>query len=255
MIGTGLARCAVVVVASLVLGPLAGCAREAPAVTVAIVDTGIDAGAPLGDRLDAGASRPTDLVDVDGHGTELAVVVHGAAPDARLVAVKVVGPQGTTDRQIARGVDRAREAGAAVILLSMAGAEPLPRTRAAIVRAGRDGTIVVAAAGNDGLDLDEHPAYPAAYAEPNLIAVAAVDRDGRLLGTSNRGSTVTAAGQGVAVPTCALDGEPATTGATSAAAALVAASAARQLARRTSADAVRRAVEAAPALAAAGACR
>ncbi|HWJ97721.1 MAG TPA: S8 family serine peptidase [Acidimicrobiales bacterium] len=235
-----------------------GCSDAGPpVVTVAIIDTGIARDAPLGDMVDVDASSsvvPGGVDDEDGHGTEMAAVVHAAAPDARLVAVKAVGDDGTTDQRLATAIGRARSAGADVILLSMAGAEPLPRTRAAIERAGRGDVLVVAAAGNDGLDLDDHPAYPAAYDEPNLIAVAAIDRDGQLLGTSNRGPTVTARGQGSGVSTCTLDGRPATTGATSAAAALVAGTAARRLRTDGPLEDIRLQLESKPAFATAEPC-
>lgn len=239
--------------AGLALLPVTACTGEPTpprTATVAIVDTGIAPGPWLEGQLDETASLSVvggGLADDDGHGTAMASVVHAAAPDARLLAVKAVGSDGTSDERLAEGIDRAVAAGASVVLLSMAGAEPLPRTRSAIRRAARHDAIVVAAAGNDGLDLGRHPAYPAAYDEPNLVAVAAVARDGTLLGTSNRGPTVTAKGLGVGVPACDVDGHATTTGATSAAAALVAAEAARRLALPVSIADLRAALTASPA--------
>lgn len=209
------------------------CSRQADAepkpATVAVIDTGIDEDVPFPVAARLSVVPGEGPADDDGHGTEMASVVHAAAPEARIVAIKAVGADGTTDQRVAAGIDRARAAGADVILLALSGAEPLPRTRSAITRAGRDDVVVVVAAGNDGLDLAEHPAYPAAYDEPNLVAVAAVDRTGAVLGTSNRGPTVRARGEGVDVPTCTLGGSEATTGGTSAAAALVAGRTARLL--------------------------
>lgn len=219
---------------------------ESQTVMVAIVDTGIDPSASFA----RGVEQDDGAADDDGHGTEMAWVVHAAAPQADLISVKAAGPDGITDVRLAEGIDLARRAGANVILLAMAGAEPLPRTRAAIARADEDDVLVVAAAGNDGLDLDEHPAYPAAYAEPNVIAVAAADRSGDLLGTSNRGPTVIARGQGSGVPTCTLGGEATTTSGTSAAAALVAARAARILRHPVPLDELREALADDPAQAA-----
>lgn len=206
----------------------------ARAVVVAIADTGIDPSATLGGMLDV--ERSTSVVDgeplddLDGHGTEMATIVHAHAPAAQLVAIKASGLAGTSDDQLAEAIDHATDVGADVVLLAFSGAEPLPRTRAAIERAGRHGIVVVAAAGNDGLDLDEHAAYPAAYRAPRLVTVAAVDEDGTLLPSSNRGTSVGATGHGTGIDTCTLDGEATRASGTSPAAALVAAAAARHLA-------------------------
>jgi hypothetical protein len=217
-------------------GVASGPAGDGP-VLVAVVDTGIDPEASLDGRLDTSRSRsvvPGEGVDDrDGHGTEVAAVVHANAPGAQIAAIKASGADGTSDERLAAAVDHAADAGASVILVSLAGAEPLPLARAAIERAGGSGALVVVAAGNDGVDVGDHPTYPAAYPLANLVPVAAVDREGHLLGSSNRGEAVKAAARGVAVPTCTLGGEPAMTGGTSAAAALVAARAATLLEQRT----------------------
>jgi subtilisin family serine protease len=47
--------------------------------------------------------------------------------------------------------------------------------------------LLVAAAGNEGLNSDFFHFYPADYDLPNILSVAAVDRQGHLLGLSNYG--------------------------------------------------------------------
>lgn len=42
------------------------------------------------------------------------------------------------------------------------------------------GVLVVASAGNDGIDCDQMPSYPACYDIPNVIAVAATDNQDQL---------------------------------------------------------------------------
>lgn len=212
-------------VAAIGTGLLSACAADQAAArrpVVGIVDTGLEAhGLESVVTGDAPADR-------DGHGTEMAWIVHAAAPSARLVAVRAVADDGTLDdARIAAAIGRARRAGASVVLVSLAGAEPLPRTRRAIAAAGADGVLVVAAAGNDGLDLDRSPAYPAAYRASNLVTVAAARPDGQLWGSSNRGGP-TAVAAAAAVPTCTRDGERATSVGTSAAAAVTAGVAARE---------------------------
>lgn len=206
-------------------GLLPACAADRGAAhppVVGIVDTGLD---PRGLEAVVVGDVPPDL---DGHGTEMAWIVHAAAPSARLVAVRAFADDGTIDdARIAAAIGRARRDGASVVLVSLAGAEPLPRTRRAIAAAGTDGVLVVVAAGNDGLDLDRSPAYPAAYRLANLVTVAAARPDGRLWGSSNRGGP-TAVAAAAAVPTCTSEGERATSVGTSAAAAMTAGVAARE---------------------------
>jgi subtilisin family serine protease len=58
----------------------------------------------------------------------------------------------------------------------------------AIAAANRAGHLVVAAAGNSGNNSDNLPIYPAAYNLPNIISVAATDRNDRLATFSNFGA-------------------------------------------------------------------
>ena len=50
----------------------------------------------------------------------------------------------------------------------------------AILDAGQAGVIFVAAAGNDGVNIDVQPFYPAAYALNNIISVGASDEDDKI---------------------------------------------------------------------------
>lgn len=58
----------------------------------------------------------------------------------------------------------------------------------AIKRAGDEGILFIAAAGNNSDDSDKRPHFPAGYNLPNLIAVAALDRNDQLAGFSNYGA-------------------------------------------------------------------
>jgi subtilisin family serine protease len=79
--------------------------------------------------------------------------------------------------------------------------EALERT---IRDAASKGVLIVAAAGNEGADIDSEPVYPASFSEhhDNVIAVMASDREGLPLQSSNRGkTTVELAAPGVALCT------------------------------------------------------
>ena len=57
----------------------------------------------------------------------------------------------------------------------------------AIRAAGENGILFVAAAGNASTDNDKRPHYPSNYALPNVISVAATDRNDALTSFSNYG--------------------------------------------------------------------
>ena len=59
----------------------------------------------------------------------------------------------------------------------------------AIERANTANILFIAAAGNDGVNIDASPSYPAAYANANVISVAAIDKNGGLASFSNYGVT------------------------------------------------------------------
>jgi len=59
----------------------------------------------------------------------------------------------------------------------------------AINRANTANILFVAAAGNDGNNIDASASYPAGYTNPNIISVAAIDQNGALASWSNYGAT------------------------------------------------------------------
>jgi len=74
-----------------------------------------------------------------------------------------------------------------VVNNSWGGGGDSPALREAIERADTAGILFTAAAGNSGLNIEETPQYPAAYAVANMLKVAAIDRDGNLASFSNYG--------------------------------------------------------------------
>jgi subtilisin family serine protease len=70
----------------------------------------------------------------------------------------------------------------------------------AINRANTAGQLFVAAAGNNGVNNDTTPHYPSSYNAPNVVAVAATDRNDGLASFSNYGATsVDLAAPGVSI--------------------------------------------------------
>ena len=115
------------------------------------------------------------------------------------------------------------ESGVPVINISIEGPRN-PILESVVAEAARNGHVIVAAAGNGGPLA--HPAYPGAY--DGVIAVTAVDANGRAYVRANRGEYISFAALGVDVPVDAQDGNVSVTG-TSFAAPLVAAQLAHHL--------------------------
>jgi subtilisin family serine protease len=144
------------------------------------------------------------VMDDHGHGTHIAGIIgagsSGVAPRVSLMILKYYddstsGEQnlGNTVRAIYYAVDN----GARIINYSGGGILRSAQEEAALAWAAHKGVLVVAAAGNEGLNSDFFHFYPADYELPNILSVAALDRAGQLLNVSNFGpSTVDIAAPG-----------------------------------------------------------
>ncbi|MFN0127739.1 MAG: S8 family serine peptidase [Verrucomicrobiales bacterium] len=128
----------------------------------------------------------------------------GVAWNVRLMGVKFLsaGGSGATSDAIT-GIDYAVAQGARILSNSWGGGGFSAALRDSITAARDRRILFVAAAGNDGSDIDLSPDYPAGYAIDNVVAVAAIDRSDRLADFSNFGdSTVHLAAPGVDIFSC-----------------------------------------------------
>lgn len=227
-------------------------------VTVAVLDSGVDLDHPdLAGALwtdPATGAHGVDLVDGDlqpddahGHGTHVAGLIAarasngigsaGIAPTASIMAVRVLDERAAGDaRTVADGVRWAVAHGARILNLSLAGPVPSRDLEQAIADAREAGVLVVAAAGNQAVDLGLVPAYPAASASSNVLAVAATDPSGALTPVSNFAGTTDLAAPGELLISTAMGGGSELRTGTSMAAPLVAGTAALVLAARPDAD-------------------
>ena len=183
-------------------------------VTVAVVDSGVDANPQFGDRVISGP----DLVagtkpgippgaDCVGHGTAVASIIAaapvpgiaftGVAPAARILSVKISGTDTFPTGAAPRGIMDAVQFGADVINLSLATPDDIPALGNAVEYALRHNVVVVAAAGNDLPHGGTGPFYPAAY--PGVLAVGAAGPGGALAGFSDRRTPVAVTAPGVNV--------------------------------------------------------
>lgn len=184
-------------------------------VPVGIVDTGIDAGhEDLAGRVGACGSAAQGLVtegdctDVEGHGTHVAGTIGAIAGNGRgiagvafhapLIVCRALGADGSgTVADIAACMRWTRDKGAKVISMSLGGppSETLAAAaKTAYARGGRAGSLIVAAAGNDG---DATISYPAGL--PQVVSVAAVGPSDGVAPFSNENADVELAAAGVDV--------------------------------------------------------
>ena len=172
-------------------------------VTIAVIDSGIDARHPelansVSDSFDALGSK--EGPHTHGTGIAGAIVAHarlmGSAPEARLIAIRAFGSGAkgaeSTSYVILRGLDYAVEHGAQIINMSFAGPKD-PLIERGIAATAARGILMVAAAGNAGAK--SPPLYPAA--NPNVIAVSGTDAQQKLFTASNRGKHIAIAAPGV----------------------------------------------------------
>ncbi len=172
-------------------------------ITVAVLDTGVDAAHPdLGGRVltgwDSMDSSGDGRRDPNGHGTHVAGIiaatvnndlgVSGVSAGVTILPVRVLDASGQgDDDELAYGIIWAVDNGAHIINMSIGGAVPSTLLEGAIDYALQRDVLIVVAAGNDGAFANE-PSYPAAYRQ--VLAVAATDSSDRRAIFSNSGPYV-----------------------------------------------------------------
>lgn len=136
-------------------------------------------------------------MDEHGHGTHVAGTIAavgnndagitGVMWNAKIMPLRFLGRDGsgTTDHAIA-AIGYANNNGAHIINNSWGGGDYSQALKDAICASS---AVVVCAAGNQGDNNDNTPAYPASYNCPNIISVAATNRDDNLAWFSNYGAT------------------------------------------------------------------
>lgn len=158
-----------------------------------------------------------DLDGLDQHGTHVSGTIGAVGNNGQgvvginwqtsIMPLKFLGPGGGQSAQLLRAfayvkamrelwlnTHGARGANVRVLNNSYGGGGRSQAEEDAIRALGDLGILFVASAGNNGQDSDLYPSYPAAYDAPNLISVAATDRNDRLASFSNYGVTSVALG-------------------------------------------------------------
>ncbi len=163
-----------------------------------------------------------DPMDDNGHGTHCAGII-GAEGDneegiaginwkVKIMPLKFLGKGGFGSTKnaieaINYAIDR-KKAGVNVRVISASWGSTLysKALEDAIRAAGEQGILFVAAAGNSSTDNDRRPHYPSNFDLPNVISVAALDRNDELASFSNYGAkTVHIAAPGKEIVSTWLD--------------------------------------------------
>ncbi|HHK75136.1 MAG TPA: peptidase S8, partial [Rhizobiales bacterium] len=178
-------------------------------ITIAIIDSAIDLQHP---ELSGSVISAYDAIARGGrrggmpHGTAIASIIAahgeltGVAPDARLASVRAfsrsasTGPALSTTRALLKGLDWAYGQKARIFNLSFAGPRD-PLFIRALERLGKEGAILIAAAGNEG------PRSPRLYpaAANTVIAVTATNNKDELFSAASQGDYVEIASPGVEI--------------------------------------------------------
>jgi thermitase len=192
-------------------------------VPVGIVDTGIDAGhEDLAGKVAAcgaaanGRVADGECADSEGHGTHVAgtiaasannrVGVAGVAFSSPLVICRALGgPDGSgTVADVAACIRWTHDHGAKVISMSLGGQSShtlAEAAKSAYARGGRNGSLLVAAAGNDGDGTIEYPA-----GLDQVVSVGAIDAADAVAPFSNENADVELAAPGVDILSTKLGG-------------------------------------------------
>ncbi|MFC7321268.1 S8 family peptidase [Halobacillus campisalis] len=183
---------------------------------IAIIDSGVDYNHPdLDDKTIRGydfIDNDYDPMDENGHGTHVAGTaaaetnnsqgVAGMAPDTEILAVRALDASGNGSlAAIADAIRYSADQGAEVINLSLGCDCDTQTLENAVNYAWSQGSLVVAAAGNDGVSTTFEPA---SYS--NVIAVGAVDENDNRASFSNYGTWVDVTAPGVDIASTVPNG-------------------------------------------------
>lgn len=181
--------------------------RSEVAASVAVIDSGLAAADDLATLVTASfnsVSPGAPMTDAVGHGTQMARLAAGVSlpenagtktPPTSVIAIKGFDDQGLGNSfELSKAVAYAVDHGATALNLSWEVGANSQFVGESLDYAQSHDVLVIAAAGNSPTG---RPVYPAAY--PGVLAVSALEANGRPWSQSNYGSFVTLAAPGTAI--------------------------------------------------------
>lgn len=163
-----------------------------------------------------GRTNTGQVLDDNGHGTHCAGIIGATSNNGigitginwnvKILPIKFLGKDGSGDTySLVKGIDyilKLKSSGINIIAVNCSfGSSSYDQLMETYLRKLSDaGITIVCAAGNEGLNIDNTPVYPAVLDIRNLISVAAVDKYGCLPTFSNYGKkNVDVAAPGVSI--------------------------------------------------------
>ena len=198
-------------------------------ITIAVLDSGVVADSTFGTgrvrALDVGLGIAPGTGSEDGHGTAVAALAAGVAPDApgvapavNILSIRVTDANAQSDVfTLSQAILAAVDSGAQIINISLGGYDTNSLLDNAIGYASEHGVVIVASAGNDQAAQLTWPA-----ADPRVVSVGAVDALGQQAPFSNSGPQLQLTAPGYGVQTAWLNGQRVYFDGTSASAPIVA---------------------------------
>jgi len=176
-------------------------------ITVAVIDTGIDANHTFlkdnivkikdgfGVDFSHKAKNLYKPVDTHGHGTHVSGIIKSVYPQVKIMALKYYDPSASGNENLnstIKALKYAVDQNVDIINFSGGGLDPSAEELRVLKEAEKKGIIVVAAAGNEKTNIDSKKPgyYPAAYGLENVISVTAYDQNLQLLASSNYGPKI-----------------------------------------------------------------
>lgn len=167
-------------------------------VDVAVIDTGIDTNHPnLANEISTTRwnfiINSDKVADSNGHGTHVSGIIEAASHDhAEIVPIEYYSsknPGSVNLKNTIKAINFAVDHRVKIINYSGGGPQFSEDEYNALKRAEEAGILVIAAAGNEGQDVDrvDNYYYPAGYRLSNIISVMSLDINNAPLSTSNWG--------------------------------------------------------------------
>lgn len=134
--------------------------------------------------MDRSPYEPAAAGAASAPGTATAKALLAERPDARIVPLRVKGD----GKSLAGAAYFASKSPARMVLVTVASTDRQDWQAFAEIASRRTDLLFVIAAGDEGIDLDSAPRYPASLGLPNIIVVSACDGAGKPLPGANTGA-------------------------------------------------------------------